>query len=81
MGWKIRVQFATEAEIFLFSTISILVLGLTQPPVQWVPAALSAGVKQPRDAVDHSPPSNAKVTNAWISTSTDPYVFIAWYLI
>jgi hypothetical protein len=81
MGRKIRVHFPTKAEIFLFSAISILALGLTQPPIQWMLAALSAGVKQPRDEIDHSPPSSAKVTNAWIDTSVPPYVFIVWYLI
>jgi hypothetical protein len=33
--------------IFLFTTASRLALGTTQPPIQWVPGALSLGVKRP----------------------------------
>jgi hypothetical protein len=33
----------------------------TQPPVQWVPGALSLGVKQLGCEADHSPPSSAEV--------------------
>ena len=35
-------------------------LGLTQPPIQWVPG-LSRGVKRPGRSVDHPPPSSAEV--------------------
>jgi len=35
-------------------------LGLTQPPVQWVPG-LSRGKVRPGRAADHSPPSSAAV--------------------
>jgi hypothetical protein len=35
--------------------------GPTQPPIQWVPGALSLGVKRPGLDADHSPPSNAEV--------------------
>jgi hypothetical protein len=35
-------------------------LGLTQPPIQWVPWDLSQGVKRPERKADHSPPSSAK---------------------
>jgi hypothetical protein len=38
----------------------ILVLP-TQPPIQWVPGALSLRVKRPGCEADHSPPSSAKV--------------------
>jgi hypothetical protein len=30
-------------------------------PIQWVPGALSLGVKRPGRGADHSPPSSAKV--------------------
>jgi hypothetical protein len=36
-------------------------LGPTQPPIQWVPGALSLGVKRPGREADHSPPSSAEV--------------------
>jgi hypothetical protein len=57
--------------IFLI-TMSRLALGPTQPPIQWMPGALSLGVKQPGCEADHSPPSSAKVKNAWSYTSTPP---------
>jgi hypothetical protein len=38
-------------------------VGPTQPSIQWVPGALSLGVKRPGREADHSPPSSAKVKN------------------
>jgi hypothetical protein len=58
--------------IYLFTTTSRTALGPTQPPVQWVPGALSRGVKRPGREADHSPPSSAEVKNAWSYTSTPP---------
>jgi hypothetical protein len=46
--------------IFLF-TASRTALGPTQLPIQWVPEALSLGVKLPGREADHSPPSSAEV--------------------
>jgi hypothetical protein len=48
--------------IFLFT---IAPLGPTQPPIQWVPGALSLGVKRPGHEADHSP-----LASAWIYAST-----------
>jgi hypothetical protein len=59
-----------ELGIFLFTTMSAL--GHTQPPIQWVPGALSMGVKRSEPEADHSPPSSAEVKNAWSYTSTPP---------
>jgi hypothetical protein len=50
--------------IFLFTTAYRLALGPTQPPIQWVPAALSHGVKWPGREADHSPPLSTEVKNA-----------------
>jgi hypothetical protein len=47
--------------IFLSTTTSRMALGPTQPPIQWVPEALSLGVKQLGHEADHSPPSSAEV--------------------
>jgi hypothetical protein len=38
-------------------------------------------VKWPGQEADHSPPSSAKVKNAWSYTSTPPYVLMAWYFV
>jgi hypothetical protein len=38
-----------------------MALGPTQPPIQWVPAVLSLGVKRPGREADHSPSSSAEV--------------------
>jgi hypothetical protein len=51
--------------IFLFTIASRPALGPTQPPIQWVPGALSLGVKRPGREADHSPPSSAEVKNAY----------------
>jgi hypothetical protein len=48
-------------ENFLLTTASRTALGSTQPPIQWVPGALSQGVKRPGCEADHSPPSSAEV--------------------
>jgi hypothetical protein len=56
--------------IFLFTTESKSPLEPTQHPIQWVPGALSLGVKRPRREADHSPPSSAEVKNAWRYTFT-----------
>jgi hypothetical protein len=56
-------------------------MGPTQPPIQWVPGALSLEVKQPGREADHSPPSSAKVKNAWSYTPLPQYVFMAWCLV
>jgi hypothetical protein len=48
--------------IFLFTTaVSRTALGPTRTPIQWVPGALSLGVKRPGIEADHSPPSSAEV--------------------
>jgi hypothetical protein len=43
------------------TTASRMALGPTQPPLQWVPGALSLGVKRPGRETDHSPTSNVEV--------------------
>jgi hypothetical protein len=50
--------------------VSRAALGPTQPPIQWVPGALTLGVKRLGREADHSPPSSAKDKNVWSYTST-----------
>jgi hypothetical protein len=63
-GWTIGVvgfDSRRELGILLFTTASRTALGPTQPPIQWVPGALSLGVKRLGREADHSPPSSAEV--------------------
>jgi hypothetical protein len=60
----------SRGEIFLFSTVFRLPLGPTQPPVEWLPGALSLGVKKQRHDTDHSPPSAAEVSNGEAISTT-----------
>jgi hypothetical protein len=46
---------------FPFTTMSKMMLGPNQLPIQGVPEALSLGVKRPGREADHSPPSSAEV--------------------
>jgi hypothetical protein len=45
--WGSRVRFPAGAGNFLFTTASRMALVPTEPPIQWVPGALSLGVKRP----------------------------------
>jgi hypothetical protein len=64
-GWTIGVLVFDSWQglgIFLFTTaVSRTALGPTQPPIQWVPRALSLGLKPPGREADHTPPSSAEV--------------------
>jgi hypothetical protein len=52
-------------------------LGPTKPPIQWVPEALSSGVKRPGHEADHSPPNSTEVKKTWVYTSTPTHAFMA----
>jgi hypothetical protein len=58
--------------MFFVATLSRLALGITQFPIQWVPGALSLGVRRPGREADHLPPSSAEVKYAWSYISTPP---------
>jgi hypothetical protein len=66
---------------FLSFKSSRMALGSTQHPIQWVPGALSPGVKRSGREADHLPPDRTEVRKIWIYTSTTPYAFMAWCLI
>jgi len=65
------------AGAFLFTALSKLALGPTQPPRKWVAGAPSPVVNRPGCKSDHSPLSSAEFKKTWIYTSTPPY-FMAW---
>jgi hypothetical protein len=71
----VRVRVPMGARIFF--TSSRQALCPIQHPIQWVPRALSLGVKRPGLEADHSPQSSAEVKKMWIYTSTPPYVSMA----
>jgi hypothetical protein len=58
--------------IFLFSMMSSPALRSTQPLIQWVSGALSAGVKQVDCGGDYSLLSSTKIKDAWIYAPTLP---------
>jgi hypothetical protein len=70
-------EFWWGLEIFLFTTTARMALGPTQPPIQWIPGALSLGAKWLGHEADHSLSSSAD-KNMWSYTSTPQYASMAW---
>jgi len=56
-------------------------LGLTYPPIQWLPRALTPGGKRPWSQAVQSPQSSAEFKNTWSYTSTLPIIFVGFCLI
>jgi hypothetical protein len=79
-GWMMGVRVPAGAGNFSLTTPRPA-LGSTQPPIQWVPGALSLEVKRPGRETDHSLPSSAKFKNVWNYTFTPQYDFMAWCLV
>jgi hypothetical protein len=80
-GWKVGVLGFDSHRglgIFLFTTASRPAVGPTQPPNQWVPGALSLGVKRPGREADHLPPLVPRSKNEWSHTSTPQFTLMAW---
>jgi hypothetical protein len=69
-------RFRQGQECFLFSTMSRPALGPTQPSIQWVPGAVSHGVKRLWREAGHSS-IWCRGHEWWSQTSTRPYVFMA----
>jgi hypothetical protein len=67
--------------IHIFATAFRLALGSTQPPIQWVPGALTLRVKWLRHEANHSPPSSGEVKDVCCCSSTPQYIFKAWCLV
>jgi hypothetical protein len=58
-------------------------LGPTQPPIQWIPGALSPGLggKEAGREAYHTQPASGEVKQMWSYKSIPPYAFMAWCLI
>jgi hypothetical protein len=48
-----------------------------QSPIQWMPGALSPGLKRQGREADHLPPTSAEVKKTWIYISAAPCSFMA----
>jgi hypothetical protein len=68
----VRLKSFKALGIFLITTAFRPALGPNQPTIQWVPGALSLGIKLPGREADPSPTSSTKVKNASSYTSTPP---------
>lgn len=66
-------------KIFPFTIQSTMVLGLTQPLLQWIPGALPPGVRRPGREAEYSLPPTAKVTNIWNITLSSSCIFMLWF--
>jgi len=66
------INYLLRLGIFLFTTVSRLVLGPTQTPNQWVPETLFLEIKRLGREASHSPPSSAEVKNTWSYSSSTP---------
>jgi hypothetical protein len=73
---RYRSSSPSRVKNFFFSKSSRLALGSTQPPIQWVPGALSPVVKRQGREADHSLPTTAEFKKMWIYTSTPSYAFM-----
>jgi hypothetical protein len=67
-----RVRFPAGPGNFSFTTVSRTTLRPTQSRIQWVPGALSLGVKRPGCEADHSPHLVPRSKNEWSYASTLP---------
>jgi hypothetical protein len=54
--------------MFLYSVVSTLVLGINQPPIQWVSVDLCSQVKRLGLEADHSHPSSMEVKKGGAKT-------------
>jgi hypothetical protein len=89
MGWTIVVQFQLGPRKSLFITASGPTLGPTQPPIQWMLAALSPGIMWPGHESDYSPTVRVEVkkhrkhlstqiTVVWVMTPRSDVVGHPW---
>jgi hypothetical protein len=73
---ELRLNFWYGQNTYLFSKISSLALGPTQPQTQQLQGILSQSLKWPGCVSDQSPPFAADVTDKHNYTSTPPFAFM-----
>jgi hypothetical protein len=73
---RLRGRSSGKVWNFNFSISSRLALGPTQPPIKWVPCALSLELSGKGPGADHSSGTSAEVKKMWFYTSTPPYAFM-----
>jgi hypothetical protein len=61
---------------YYFATASRPALGPNQPPIKWLPGALSPAVKRPSSECHHSSLCTAELKKAWSNTATPYYFFM-----
>jgi hypothetical protein len=69
-----RISSSGRVKNFLFSLSSRPALGSAEPPIKWVPGALSPGIERPGGEFEahHSSPTSAEVEKMWIYISPPP---------
>jgi hypothetical protein len=70
------VLFTAREDIFLVITTARPALRPPQPRIQWVPRALSPGLKRQGHEADHSPPTSAKVKKTFVYAAI--YQYVLW---
>jgi hypothetical protein len=74
---ELQFDYRQEQEIFLFSAILRPGLQVTLSPSLKAPQFSPLALSGRGEKVDHSPPADTEIMNAWIYISTPPYVLMA----
>jgi hypothetical protein len=80
--WRREVHIGLKVDASVGeTTASRKALGPIQPPIQWVPGALSLGVKRPGREADHYPPSSSEIKEwpeLYLHSTNTPSWWCAW---
>jgi hypothetical protein len=74
--YRIVLPTGTSSTQFTLNVDIRPALGPAEPPIQWVPGALSLGLKRPECEASRLSPSSAEIKNAWSYISTAQYTFV-----
>jgi hypothetical protein len=73
-SWKAPVRFPAVQDLPVLRSVQNY--SVTQPPVQWVPGALSQDVKVQWREPDHTPPSD-EIKKSGVIPHLPSYIFVA----